>query len=125
MVDDHAFAGCQQALDQVWKVQVFACGDVIQNARLEEVNAHADAVVEGGLFDIASHHVIAVVLLDHAQVDVHLAFVHGDGADGALLFVEADQVVEGQQGQHVAVADHKGFIQPGNLCQGAGRAQWF
>jgi len=111
---DHPFAVGQQYLDQVGEVQVLIFGDVLQHARLEDINAHAHAVIQGRLFHVPGNDVVAVVLFNHAQVDVHSALVHGNGADGVLLPVKIQQVIEIEQGEHIAVAHHESFFQIGH-----------
>jgi hypothetical protein len=97
-------------------------GDEAQHAGLEDVDAHADLEVERRLFDVVLDGMPAVEL-DDAQVDVHVAGVHGDGGDAAAGLVEGDQVGHPQVGQHVAVAHQEGLVEIIHQRQRSGRAE--
>jgi hypothetical protein len=107
----HSLAVGQQLEHQVGEVQAFVVGDVVQNAGGKDIDAHADQVFQGGLFDVAGDGVVGVGF-DHAQVDVHFPVVGGDGGQGiSLAFMEGHQVGNIEQGQHVAVRDDEGVVQ--------------
>ena len=120
---EDTFSGCQQLLDQVGEVEIFALGDVFQHARFEDVESHTDAVVDGWFFDVVSH-VAALIHFNHTQVDLDGALVHGNGADGFILFVEPDQLRDRQQGEHIPIGYQEGFGQVGDIRQWSGGAQW-
>ena len=84
-VADDGFAGGEEFFDEVGEVEVLVFGDVVEDARFEDVEPHADFVIDGGFFDVVGNLVITVHF-DDAQVDFDGALVHGNGADGFILF---------------------------------------
>ena len=98
-------------------------GDVVEDARFEDVEPHADFVVDGGFFDVVLD-TAAVVHFDDAQVDFDGALMHGDGADAALFFVELDEFVEGDEGEDVAVGYEEGVLKVGDVGERSGGAEW-
>ncbi len=121
-VADDGFASGEEFFDEVGEVEVLAFGDVVEDARFEDVEPHADAVVDGGFFDVVLD-LAAFVHFDDTEVDFDFAFVHGDGADAAFVFVELDEVVDGDEGEDVAVGYEECFGEVGDVGEGSGGAE--
>ena len=121
-VADDFFAGGEEFFDEVGEVEVLVFGDVVEDARFEDVEPHADFVVDGGFFDVVGNLVITVHF-DDAQVDFDVALVHGNGADATFFFVELDEFVDGNEGEDVAVGYQEGFFEVGDVGEGAGGAE--
>lgn len=121
-VADDFFSGGEEFFDQVGEVEVLSLGDVFEDAGFKDVEAHADFVVDGGFFDVVLDAVI-VIKFDDAEVDFDVALVHGDGADAGMLFVELDEVVDGDEGEDVAVGYEEGFGEVGDVGEGSGGAE--
>jgi len=121
-VADDGFAGREEFFDEVGKVEVLPLGDVVEDARFEDVEPHADFVVDGGFFDVVLD-AVGTVHFDDAQVDFDVALVHGDGADAAFFTVELNEVVDGDEGEDVAVGYEEGLGEVGDVGEGSGGAE--
>src|SRR5262245_13241055 len=105
-----SFPGFDEAQHEIREVQVFPPLDEPQHAGLVHVDAHAHMIGIFWLLAIAGDPA-ALVELQHAQVDLHVALVGGNGERGLLLSVKGHQVVEVEIGQHVAVHDEEGVVE--------------
>jgi hypothetical protein len=116
------FAGGEELFDEVGEVEGLGVGDVVEDARFEDVDAHGDVVVEGGLFDVVAD-AGADGEVDDAEVDFDVALVHGDGGEGAVVAVELEEVGDGEGGEDISVGDEEGGVEAGDEGEGAGGAE--
>ena len=119
---DDTFSGGEEFFDQVGEVEVFTLGDVFEHTRLEDVQPHGYAVVDGGFFDVVLD-TATFVHFDDTQVNFDGARVHGNGADAAIFTVELNEFVKGNEGEDVAVGDQEGVFEVGDIGQRTGGAQ--
>src|SRR5436190_13507168 len=103
----------QQRLHEIREVEVAGRRDVVQHLWLEHVDPHAHRRRHLGLLDVCLHTVPAAVLpeMQHAVVDLDRSVARGDRQDVALAAVVADQSIEVERGEHVAVHGEEGPVE--------------
>ena len=96
-VANHFFTGSQELFDEVGEVEVLALGNIFQHPRLEDVQPHANSVIDGWFFDVILH-LAAIVHFNNTKINFDSALVHSNGADATILFVELDEIINGEKG---------------------------
>src|SRR5436305_9460279 len=117
LVGGDLLAGLQQPQHEVRELARPARRQVVQRARLVDVDAHAHVVVERRLLAVADH--APLFGLDDAELDRHLLGMGGDGQRGALVVMEGDEVAVVQRGEDVAVHRDERLVEAGDGAQRA------
>ena len=115
-----ALARLQQPVDKLREL-ARAVGEISERPLVVDVDAHADLVVQRGLLDVVADQ--AALGLDHAEIDVHVVVVHGDGQRGVLLAVDREQLAVVERRQHVAVHDDERALEVRHHRQGTRGAE--
>ena len=116
-------AGGDQAEDEVGEVEPLTRLDVLEHRRLHCVDPDTDVVRECRLLDVVRHSSVAVAL-DDAEAELHLLLEQADRDRRPARAMGAQEVLEVDRRQEVAVHDEKRLVEAayqGQRPGGSGR----